>query len=95
MKEKRVLEFESGKVIELTEEEYQELVRDFTKTEFITMPNLLNPRPFPPVPDPWKPVEPRQDPFYPGWKPTIPYYSCTTTVPPKPKGPENTIISEY
>ena len=69
MKQTITLVFESGKKIELSEDEYKEIEKKFTKTEVVTVP-CTNP-------EPWYTRVPLAAPYY--------LWTTTSTTTSKPK----------
>ena len=78
MKQTITLVFESGKKIELTEDEYKELEKKFTKVEIVTVPRTDS--------EPWYPKSPWTTPYF--------LWATTSTPPPKPEGPPNDVVRE-
>ncbi len=78
MKQTITLVFESGKKIELTEDEFKELEEKFTKTEVVTIPGVRS--------EPWHPRAPWTTPYY--------LWTTTSTTPPKQEGPPNEVVKE-
>ncbi len=78
MKQTITLVFESGKKIELTEDEFKELEEKFTKTEVVTIPGVRS--------EPWHPRAPWTIPQF--------WYTTSSIKPPKPEGPPNEVVKE-